>query len=310
MAGKEAQRGHGMSEITSTRPLPPLRPRKRIRGRQVAVFAFLAMVAAFMSIPLYIVVVTSFKPIEEITLGRIFSLPVQWTVEPWLKAWNEMCTGNTCDGIKQGFLTSLKVLFPSLILAIGISAVTGYALALWKIRWANSFLFVLFVCAFVPFQIIMIPMIIIISNLGIFGTVWGVAVAHMILSMPLLTLIFRNFYKDIPPEIMNAAMLDSGSFWRVFGEIILPMSGNIMIVVLILMITSVWNDYLIGLTFGGIFAKPMTTILANSVITSRGEVVHNVNMAAALLTAVPPLVVYFALGRFFVQGITAGAIKG
>ena len=104
--------------------------------------------------------------------------------------------------------------------------------------------------------------------------------------------------------------MDSGSFWRIFAEIILPMSGNIMVVVLILMITTVWNDYLIGLTFGGFGAKPMTVILANSVITSRGEVAHNVNMAAALLTAVPPLVVYFALGRFFVQGITAGAIKG
>jgi glucose/mannose transport system permease protein len=171
-------------------------------------------------------------------------------------------------------------------------------------------MFILFMCAFVPFQIIMIPLILLISGVGIYGTVWAIAVVHAILSMPLLTLIFRNFYKDIPRELMSAAMMDSGSFWRVFVEIILPMSGNIMVVVLILMITSVWNDYLIGLTFGGFGAQPMTVILANSVITSRGEIIYNVDMAAALLTAVPPLVVYFALGRFFVQGITAGAIKG
>ena len=177
-------------------------------------------------------------------------------------------------------------------------------------RWAGPFLFVLFMCAFVPFQIIMIPLILLVSSVGIFGTVWAIAVVHAMLAMPLLTLIFRNFYKDIPRELINAAMMDSGSFWRVFAEIILPMSGNIMVVVLILMITSVWNDYLIGLTFGGFGAQPMTVILANSVITSRGEVIYNVDMAAALLTAVPPLVVYFALGQFFVQGITAGAIKG
>lgn len=301
-----------LSEVPVLAPRAPARARrrKRIKGSSVAILAFLTMVALFMAIPLYVVVVTSFKPIGEITLGRIFDLPVQWTLEPWGKAWNEMCTGLACDGIKQGFWNSVKILFPSLALAIGISSVTGYALALWNVRWAGTFLFVLFICAFVPFQIIMIPLIVVVAKLGLFGTVWAVALVHAVLAMPLLTLIFRNFYKDIPRELINAAIMDSGSFWRIYREIVLPMSGNIMVVVLILMITTVWNDYLVGLTFGGLTAKPMTVILANSVITSRGEVVHNVNMAAALLTAVPPLVVYFALGRFFVQGITAGAIKG
>ena len=142
---------------------------------------------------------------------------------------------------------------------------TGYALALWNVRWAGTFLFVLFICAFVPFQIIMIPLIVVVASLGIYGTVWAIALVHAVLAMPLLTLIFRNFYKDIPRELINAAIMDSGSFWRIFVEIILPMSGNIMVVVLILMITTVWNDYLVGLTFGGIGAKPMTVILANSV---------------------------------------------
>lgn len=294
-----------MSMIT-----PATRRRRRISSSSIAVFAFLCMCAAFVCIPLYVVIVTSFKPIEEVTIGQIFALPVRWTLVPWDKAWNSMCTGLSCDGIKVGFFNSMYILLPSLILAITLSAVTGYALALWNIKWAGTFLFMLFMCAFVPFQIIMIPLIIIVASFGIFGTVWAVAVVHTILALPLLTLIFRNYYKDVPQEIINAAIMDSGSFWRIFAEIILPMSANIMIVVLILMITNVWNDYLVGLIFGGITAKPMTVILANSVITSRGEVVHNVNMAAALLTAVPPLIVYFLLGRFFVQGITAGAIKG
>lgn len=290
---------------------PLVRRRKsRIKGSSVAIFVFLLMVAAFMAIPLYVVIVTSFKPIEEITSGQIFSLPVKWTFSPWDKAWNSLCTGLSCDGIKTGFFNSVKILFPSLFLSIGLSSVTGYALALWNVRWAGSFLFILFICAFVPFQIIMIPLIIVIASMGIYGTVWAIAIVHAVLAMPLLTLIFRNFYKDVPRELINAAIMDSGSFWRIFWELILPMSGNIMVVVLILMITTVWNDYLVGLTFGGINAPPMTVILANSVVTSRGEVIYNVNMAAALLTAIPPLVVYFALGRFFVQGITAGAIKG
>ena len=109
---------------------------------------------------------------------------------------------------------------------------------------------------------------------------------------------------------MKAAIMDSGSFWRIFGEIILPMSGNILIVVLILQITSIWNDYLIGVTFGGLGTQPMTVNLANMVTVSTGTASYNVDMAAALLTAIPPLVIYFVLGKFFVAGITAGAVKG
>jgi glucose/mannose transport system permease protein len=294
--------------LPSARVYP--RKRKKIRGSSIAILVFLSMVALFMAVPLYVVIVTSFKTMEQITLGEMFSWPTTWTLEPWHKAWFEVCAGMTCNGVKHGFFISLQILFPSIVLSIGLACVTGYALALWNVKWAGTFLFILFVCAFVPFQIIMIPLVVLTAHLGIFGTLWAIALVHAILSMPLLTLIFRNFFKDIPREIVSAAIMDSGSFWRIFWEIVLPMSGNIMIVVLILVITGVWNDFLIGLTFGGIGTTPMTVILANTVITERGEVHYNVDMAAALLTAIPPLVVYFALGKFFVQGITAGAIKG
>jgi len=294
--------------VTAAKVYP--RRKRKIRGSTIAIYAFLIICALFFAVPLYVIIVTSFKTMIQITEGEIFSLPRDWTFEPWYKAWNTLCTGAECNGIKSGFFNSLQILVPSIILSLAISSVTGYALALWNVKWANAFLFILFMCAFVPFQIIMIPLIILMSKSGFYGTYLAVAVVHTILHLPLLTLIFRNFYKDIPQELMSAAMMDSGSFLRVFAEIILPMSGNIMVVVLILVITSVWNDYLVGLTFAGFSSQPMTLILANSVITSRGEVIYNVDMAAALLTAIPPLVVYFGLGRFFVQGITAGAIKG
>jgi glucose/mannose transport system permease protein len=168
----------------------------------------------------------------------------------------------------------------------------------------------MFMCAFVPFQIIMYPLIAMTRSIGVYGTIWGVAVVHAVLAMPVLTLIFRNYYKDIPQEIMSAAIMDSGSFWHIFGEIILPMSGNILIVVVILQITSIWNDYLIGVTFGGFNTQPMTVNLANMVTVSTGTAAYNVDMAAALLTAIPPLLIYFLVGKFFVAGITAGAIKG
>ncbi|MGL1920013.1 MAG: carbohydrate ABC transporter permease [Hyphomicrobiales bacterium] len=284
--------------------------RKKIKGSSIATFAFLSIIAIAVLIPLYVIVVTSFKTLDQIALGQIFDLPTTWNFSGWYKAWFEVCSGMTCEGVKAGFFTSIKILIPSILISVGLASVTGYALALWNIKWANSFLFVLFICAFVPFQIIMIPLVVLTAKMGIFGSIWAVAIVHGVLSMPFLTLIFRNFYKDIPPELINAALMDSGSFWRIFGEIILPMSGNIIIVVLILVVTGVWNDFLIGLTFGGIGTQPMTVILANTVITGTGAVRYNVDMAAALLTAIPPLVVYFGLGKFFVQGISAGAIKG
>lgn len=289
---------------------PARRRRRAIRGSSVANLVFLTMCAAFVSVPLYVMAVTSFKTMDQIALGQIFSLPTTWTVEPWWKAWAEVCAGMTCGGVRAGLFTSLKILLPSLFLSIGLSCVTGYALALWNVRWANHFLFVLFLCAFVPFQVIMIPLVVLVAGLGIYGTIWAMALVHAVLSMPLLTLIFRNAYKEIPGEIIQAAIMDSGSFWVIFFRVVLPLSGNIMIVVLILMVTTVWNDLLVGITFGGIGAQPMTVILANTVISQFGPAEYNVDMAAALLTAIPPLVVYFALGRFFVQGITAGAIKG
>lgn len=284
--------------------------KKKIKGSSIITFIFLTMIAIAVMVPLYVIIVTSFKTLDQITLGRIFDLPTTWSYEGWNKAWSEICSGMTCNGVKAGFFTSIKILIPSIIISVGLASVTGYALALWNIKWAGSFLFLLFICAFVPFQVIMIPLVLITAKLGIYGTFWAVAIVHGVLSMPFLTLIFRNFYKDIPPELISAAMMDSGSFWRIFSEIVLPMSGNIIIVVLILVITGVWNDFLIGLTFGGFGAQPMTVILANTVITGTGAVRYNVDMAAALLTALPPLLVYFALGKFFVQGISAGAIKG
>jgi glucose/mannose transport system permease protein len=302
----EASLGYGQD----TRPPKFPRAKKGITGRSIAIIVFLAICAAFFLIPLYIVVVTSFKTMDQIRGGEIFALPTTWTLEAWDSAWNNACSGINCSGIKVGFINSLEILFPSLILSIALSSVTGYALALWNVRWAGTFLFILFICAFVPFQIIMIPLIVLSSGLKVYGTIWGIALVHAVLSMPFLTLVFRNYYKGIPQEIMSAAMMDSGSFWKIFFEIILPMSGNILIVVLILQITSIWNDFLLGLTFGGLGTQPMTVILANVVITTTGVAAYNQDMAAALLTAIPPLVIYFVLGKFFVQGITAGAIKG
>jgi glucose/mannose transport system permease protein len=290
---------------------PRARPRRRaLRSSRIAILTFLCLAALLFCIPLYVVVVTSFKSMDEIRLGRTFDLPHQWTLDAWTEAWGRACSGLSCGGVRVGFVNSMWILIPSLILSIAFAMVTGYAASLWQVKWANGFLFALFICAFVPFQIIMYPLIRATAVLGVYGTTFGVALIHVVLSMPILTLLFRNYFMSIPQELMAAAMIDSGSFWRIFFEIVLPMSGNILIVALILMVTGVWNDFLVGLTFGAQGAQPMTVILNNIALTTAGGNNYATDMAAALMTAAPPLIIYLLLGKFFVQGVTAGAIKG
>ena len=284
--------------------------RRRFKPHRVAIFAFLSMAALFFCVPLYVVAVTAFKTMDEIREGDIFAPPVHATLDAWTYAWSQACSGTNCTGLSQGFWNSIYILAPSLILSIGLSVVTGYAMAIWRVRWANALLFTMFVCAFVPFQILMFPLIKITASVGLFGTTLGIAVVHAALAMPILTLIFTNHFRGLPQELTAAAMLDSGKFWRIFLEIILPMSGNILIVVLILQFTSIWNDFLVGVTFGSTDVQPMTVVLNNMNATTTTGASYNVVMAGALLTAAPPLLLYFVLGRYFVQGITAGALKG
>lgn len=289
---------------------PMHRRRKRIQPHRVAMFIFLLMAAAFFCVPLYVILVTAFKTMDEIRLGDIFALPTTATFEAWRYAWSQACSGTACTGLVQGFWNSVWILIPSLILSIALSVVTGYAMALWDVRWANTLLFTMFICAFVPFQILMFPLIKITASVGLFGTTLGIAVVHAALAMPILTLIFSNYFRGLPPELMAAARIDSGRFWRIFFHIVLPMSVNIMIVVLILQITSIWNDFLVGVTFGSTDVQPMTVVLNNMNSTTTTGASYNVVMAGALLTAAPPLLIYFALGRYFIQGVTAGALKG
>ena len=284
--------------------------RRRMKPHRIAIFVFLSMAAPFFCVPLYVIVATAFKTMDEIRLGAIFAPPSVFKIDAWRYAWSEACSGTNCTGLSQGFVNSILILVPSLVLSISLAIVTGYAMAIWRVRWANTLLFTMFICAFVPFQVLMFPLIKITAGLGIFGTTWGIAVVHAALAMPILTLIFTNYFRGMPHELVAAAMIDSGRFWRIFLEIVLPMSGNILIVVLILQVTGIWNDFLVGVTFGSTSAQPMTVVLNNMNSTTTTGAFYNVVMAGALLTAAPPLIIYFVLGKYFIQGITAGALKG
>ena len=289
----------------------PARRRKRLlTPARIGIYAFLLSAALFFLLPLYVMLVTSLKPMEEIQLGSIFALPSSPTFEPWRQAWSEVCTGASCEGVRAGFWNSVAITVPSTILPILLGAINGYALSFWKPRGANLLFGILLAGAFIPVQVMIYPLVRLLAGMGIFGSLPAIVLVHLVFGMPIMTLLFRNYYASVPHELFQAARIDGGGFWRIFAYVMLPMSTPIIIVAAIMQVTGVWNDYILGLVFAGRDNLPMTVQLNNVINTTTGERLYNVNMAATILTALVPLALYFFSGRWFVRGIAAGAVKG
>ncbi|WP_214473599.1 carbohydrate ABC transporter permease [Mesorhizobium sp. dw_380] len=293
---------------TGVAPFGP-KPRHVSPGR-IGIYVFLVIAALFFLIPVYIMIVTSLKGMPEIRLGHLFSLPAEPTFQPWADAWLHACTGRDCNGLSPGFYNSLKITVPSVIISIICASINGYALTFWPYKGANLLFGLLVFGAFVPYQVVIYPLIIGLSSVGLFATLPGIIIVHTIFGMPILTLLFRNFYAALPVELFKAARVDGAGFWRIFFSIMLPMSVPITVVAIILQVTGIWNDFLFGIVFAGRSNWPMTVQLNNIVNTTTGVREYNVNMAATILTAAVPLIIYFVSGRWFVRGIAAGAVKG
>jgi glucose/mannose transport system permease protein len=286
------------------------RQRRVLSTRNIVIYGVLSVVAIYYLIPLYVMVVTSLKGMPEIRLGNIFAPPVEITFEPWAKAWASACTGLNCDGLSRGFWNSVRITVPSTILSILIASINGYALANWRFKGGELFFTILIVGAFIPYQVMIYPIVIILREMGIYGTLTGLTIVHTIFGMPILTLLFRNYFASVPEELFKAARVDGAGFWGIYWKIMLPMSLPIFVVALILQVTGIWNDFLFGVVYTRPDTYPMTVQLNNIVNSVQGVKEYNVNMAATILTGLVPLVIYFVSGKLFVRGIAAGAVKG
>jgi glucose/mannose transport system permease protein len=298
--------------LASTETIARIRGRKpqRLTAGRIGLYVFLIISAAFFLLPAYVMVVTSLKPMEEIRDGQIFAFPHTPTFEAWIAAWSSACTGLACSGISVGFWNSIKILVPSVFFSIAAGALNGYAMSFWRVKGADFLFAALLLGAFIPYQVFMYPLVLVSSKIGIYNSIAGVVVIHTIFGMPLMTLLFRNYYAGLPIELFKAARIDGAGFWRIFLWVMLPMSTPIVIVAVILQVTGIWNDFILGLIFAGRENQPMTVQLNNIVNSVTGERLYNLNMAATILTAAVPLLCYFLSGRWFVRGIAAGAIKG
>jgi glucose/mannose transport system permease protein len=277
---------------------------------RIALYGFLSLALIYYAIPLLLVVSTSLKTTEELRVGTIFTLPQGINFDAWRKAWMTACTGIECNGIHGNFWNSVQIVVPSVILSILFGAITGYALSQWHSKFSRLVLLSLMLGAFIPYQVILYPLVRIFSTVGLYGTLPGIILVHIIFGLPYMALLFFNFYQGVPPELSRAAKMDGAGFFTIFFQIMFPMSVNVLIVAIIMQATGIWNDFLLGLIFAGRDHLPITVQLNNIVNTTTGVREYNVNMAATFLTALPPLLIYVVSGRYFARGIAAGAVKG
>lgn len=287
-----------------------VRSARRFNWGRVAIYLALILATIFFLLPLYVMLTTALKTMAEIRGGSVLAPPASFDFSAFVRAWSMACTGSTCDGIRVGFLNSVKITVPSVILSTLLGAIGGYTMSFWRFRGANAIFAVLLFGIFIPYQVFVFPLIRINAALGLYGTLPGIVLIHVAFGLPVTTLMFRNYFASIPVELFKAARVDGAGYIRIFWSIMLPLSVPMVVVSVIWQSTASWNDYLFGLIFAGRDGQPMTAQLQVLARSDTGAPEYNVIMAATLLTALVPLVIYFTSGKWFVRGIAAGAVKG
>jgi glucose/mannose transport system permease protein len=278
-------------------------------GRSV-IYGALLLFAAIYLLPLFVMLVTSFKTLDEIRNGDMLQLPQQPTIEPWLNAWGAACIGLTCEGLKGYFWNSIRMVVPAVAISTLLGAFNGYVLTKWRFPGHRLIFGLMLFGCFIPFQVVLVPMAQVLGKLGVANSTPGLILVHVAYGLGFTTLFFRNYYEAFPNELIKAAMIDGAGFFRIFFRILLPSSGPIIVVTVIFQFTNIWNDFLFGASFAAGGAAPMTVALNNLVSSSTGVKEYNVHMAGAMIAALPTLLVYVLAGRYFVRGLMAGAVKG
>lgn len=283
--------------------------RKRLIGR-VAVYGALIFFAVVYLLPLLVMVFTSLKPMAEIRAGNILTPPLDPVIDPWLAAWSTACVGVECTGLRHFYSNTFLMAVPAVIIATLVGALNGFALTKFRFPAHRLVFGLILFGTFTPYQAILIPMARTLGSLDLSGSLIGLTMVHTIYGLPFTTVFARNFYISVPQELIKAAQVDGAGFFRIFFSVMLPISAPILIVSVIWMFTNIWNDFLFGSAYAFGSNAPIMVALNNIVNTSTGEKPYNVHMAAAMLAAIPTLLVYVVAGKYFIRGLMAGSIKG
>jgi len=277
---------------------------------RIVLYVLLAACALVFLMPVYVMLVNSFKPLDEIRSGNLMALPSDWTVAPWLSAWSTAQIGVQPTGLRPFFINSFLLVIPSVALSTLIGALNGYILTQFRFRGAHLMFAAMLFSVFIPFQIVLIPMAKTLGFLGLAGTVKGLVFVNTVYGIGFTTLFFRNYYAAFPGELIRSARMDGAGFFGVMRHILLPNSAPIIVVTVIWQFTNIWNEFLFGASFSDFSSFPLTVALNNLVNSSTGVKEYNVHFAGAFIAALPTLVVYLVSGKYFVRGLMAGSVKG
>lgn len=266
---------------------------------RIMIYVVLVLMAILFLIPVYMVLVTSFKSIDQVSLSTMWQFPQRFTTESFARAF---------DRLAPNFLNSVQLVVPATILSSVLGSLNGYVLSKWQFKGANIIFPLMLFGMFIPYQAILIPLVQFLNSFGLFGNLWGLILVHVVYGLPITTLIFRNYYMEVPTEMLEAGSIDGAGFFGLYRHIVLPISLPGFVVVIIWQFTQIWNEFLFGVVIAGENAQPITVALQN--LAGSQIVEWNVQMAGAFLAAIPTLIVYILLGRYFIRGLLAGSIKG
>jgi glucose/mannose transport system permease protein len=274
-------------------------PRRRIRPGDVAVLLALAAMACLVLVPVYVMVAAGFKPPSQADASHMWELPKTLDFSGFRDAW---------AALGANFQNSLMIAIPATIASSFIGAVNGYVFAKMPFRGANVIFMAMLLGMFIPYQVILVPLVRFLQEIDMYGTLPGLILVHVIYGIPITTLIFRGYYAGIPTELVHAAHVDGATHRQTFVHVILPLSLPGFVVAGIFQMTNIWNDFLFGITVVPDPAKQPITVALNN-LSGTFSVQWNTVMAGAVLAALPTALIYIFLGRFYVRGLTAGSLK-
>lgn len=272
-----------------------------IRNRIAPFFSngILILLSVFFLLPVYVMVTTSLKPVSEATLAQMWELPSRIDLTSY---------GIAFEKLEPHLLNTLYLVIPATILSALLGSLNGYILSKWQFTGSNTLFALILFGMFIPYQSILIPLIQFLQKIQLYNTIPGLILVHVVYGIPITTLIFRNFYANIPREVVEAAQLDGNGIWGIYRRIILPLSISGFVVVGIWQFTQIWNEFLFAITITNTSQQPIMVALQN---LSGSQIVQwNIQMAGALMAAVPTLLVYIFLGKYFIRGLLAGSLKG
>jgi glucose/mannose transport system permease protein len=280
-----------------------------MKWTRLIVYAALIVLAILFLVPLGVVIVNSLRSNQEIAATSLIAWPTQVVFSNYAQAWNKFCMAEHCWGIEPYMLNSLTLTIPATIISTLLGALAGYSISLWRFRGDQLVFGIVTLGIFLPEQMKLIPWVVVLRDLSLMNTIAGLVLIHTVQGLSFTTLFCRNYYVGIPQDLLKAARIDGAGFFRIFWRIILPLSPPILIVTVIFQFTGIWNEFLYGVTFTSGEQQPVTAALIALSAAITSEPMYGDQSAAVLIAALPTLLVYLFGGRYFLRGLTAGAVK-